>query len=90
MFDCLEMCKLEDFHQLAFILCLINPPHLRTRVVFFLVTEEAEKVIATLRDPHEHTSTTHENLPLVDIFRSLIDGSDRCTVEVQSRVCVRE
>lgn len=25
----------------------------------FVVTKEAEKVIATLLDPHEHTSTTH-------------------------------
>lgn len=30
------------------------------------------------------------NLPLVDIFRSPVDGSDRCAVEVQSCVCVWE
>lgn len=50
----------------------------------FSVTSAAERVIAMPLYPSEHTSAPHENLPLVDIFRSPVDGSDRCEAKVQS------
>lgn len=39
-------------------------------------------------NPCDHTSTTHWDLPQVDIFRSLVDSLDGCTVKLQSSVSV--
>lgn len=82
MFDLSEICELTHLLQLPFTWRHGNSSHKR----IFVVTDEAEKVIAMPPDSHEHTSQAHENRPLVDIFRSAVDGSDRCTVEVQARV----